>query len=231
MYIIGVAGQMRAGKDSLADYLQQYLNRCPPMVYWHRGAFAKAVKQIFMDAFDKDPAYVEKWKVVKEAPPDLDMPVRKALQFIGDGFRNIKSSIWIDLALMGDYPHRNDCAKIISDVRYRNELKAIYDNGGFNILIVRPDKINNDPNGSEAQMRPFVRYALKLHLLSNLNSCNLAEKFWTKLWNLRLLSVSKPKGWEYIHYVLINNGTLEDMYKHAGSISLAINEHFSKVTV
>jgi hypothetical protein len=100
--------------------------------------------------------FIEEWKVVPAPPPGFKTPVRQALQFIGDGFRGIKDSIWIDSLLEGNVP-----PMAISDIRYRNELLAVKRHGGVNILIHRPGYLNDDPNESEAQIRQFVEYFIK----------------------------------------------------------------------
>jgi hypothetical protein len=146
--LIGVAGQLRQGKDVAADHLAKALGL-------KRGAFATGVKQVFCEYFGVDIAFVERWKVVDEPPPGFIMSVRKSLQFIGDGFRSIKDDVWVD-RLFNHHPQ--DVA--ISDVRYRNELVAVKERGGYNILIYRPGFMNDDPNGSEAQIRPFVEHFL-----------------------------------------------------------------------
>jgi len=155
--VIGVAGQLRNGKDEIADNLQLKLDG-------HRTAFATAVKTVFCEAFGKDMDFVEKWKVKDEPPPGFDMNVRKILQMIGDGFRKAKGSVWVDkcfddFAFLFD--GLNSCPVIISDTRYVNELKRVRESGGINILVYRPGYLNNDPNGSEAQIRPFVQYFLE----------------------------------------------------------------------
>lgn len=146
--IIGVAGQLRQGKDVSSDHLAQALGL-------NRGAFATGVKRVFCEYFGVDMEFVERWKVVDEPPPGFATSVRKSLQFIGDGFRKIKDDVWIE-SLFGRHP--DDV--VISDVRYRNELAAVRERGGFNLLIYRPGFMNDDPNGSEAQIRPFVEHFL-----------------------------------------------------------------------
>lgn len=146
--IIGVAGQLRQGKDMASDYLARTLKL-------KRGAFATGVKQVFCEYFGVDMAFVERWKVVDEPPPGFLVSVRKALQFIGDGFRSIKDDVWIE-RLFIQHPEK----VVISDVRYRNELVAVRERGGVNVLIYRPGFLNDDPNGSEAQIRPFVEHFL-----------------------------------------------------------------------
>ncbi len=154
MFVIGVAGQAQFGKDTLADKLQESLNQFEGC-NWQRAAFAANVKKVFMDTFAVDEAFIEKWKVIPEAPPGFDMPVRQALQFIGDGFRKIMGTIWLDLVF------RNKAAPVIvSDVRYINEFLRVKEEGGCNILVGRPDRLNDDQNGSEAQIRPFVQWCM-----------------------------------------------------------------------
>lgn len=146
--IIGVAGQFRQGKDKASDHLAERLGL-------GRDAFAFGVKRVFCEYFGVDMDFVEKWKVVDEPPPGFLVSVRKALQFIGDGFRKIKDDVWVE-ALFG----RNPDGIVVSDVRYRNELAAVRARGGVNLLIYRPGFLNDDPNGSEAQIRPFVEHFL-----------------------------------------------------------------------
>ena len=212
MRVIGVAGQMQAGKDSLADHLCYSLNKRSSVV-WTRSAFAKAVKRIFMEAFDKDAAYIEKWKVISEPGPDLDMSVRKGLQFIGDGFRKIKSNVWIDLMFK-----EPDAPRIISDCRYPNELKAIKERGGFTILVVHPNRINYDPNGSEAEMRPYALYALQVAKRINYSYFEPKKyplpkrnKFIAVLFRL-FGDVQEPEQWNNVDYVIINDNSLRDFY-------------------
>ena len=181
-YVIGVAAQAQMGKDTLADRLQERLNAqhnnqvdmwhesqlgtsveeqeaqeySPEYNPWTRAAFASNVKRVFQETFGVDKEFTEKWKVrPEENPPGFDMSVRSALQFIGDGFRQIRGTIWLDLCFRDDVP------KIISDVRYVNEFTRVKNEGGLNILVGRPEKLNDDPNGSEAQIRPYCEWALK----------------------------------------------------------------------
>lgn len=146
--IIGVAGQFRQGKDKASDHLAEKLSL-------NRDAFAFGVKRVFCEYFGVDIEFVERWKVVDEPPPGFLVSVRRALQFIGDGFRGIRDDVWIE-ALFRRSPEN----VVISDVRYRNELASVREKGGVNILIYRPGFMNDDPNGSEAQIRPFVEHFL-----------------------------------------------------------------------
>lgn len=180
MSVIGVAGQLRNGKDKTSDYLAEKLN-------FKRNAFASNVKRIFCETFGVDLDFVEQWKTVPEPPPGFNIPVRQALQFIGDGFRKIKSDIWVDLIFRNSPDNL-----VISDVRYINELKTIKDNKGINILIYRPGYLNEDPNESEAQIRSFVEYFLNKGTEGRVLSSE--EKF------------------SLVDFFIINDGTLEDLF-------------------
>ena len=186
MKVIGFAGQMQMGKDESADYLSSILKH--DGLPWCRGAFANGVKKVFSESFGKDRAFIEKWKVKDEAPPGMNQSVRKSLQFIGDGFRKIQSDIWIETARRSlDEP------TIISDVRYVNELQMIRDVGGINVLVYRPGFLNDDQNGSEAQIRPFLEFFLQSGF----------EGIWTN---------RSSNEMDLIDVFIINDGTIGDLF-------------------
>jgi hypothetical protein len=179
MKLIGCAGQARNGKDVTADHLARKLG-------WNRGAFASNVKRIFCDAFGVDYEFIEHWKTVPNAPEDFQMAVRNALQFIGDGFRQIKGEVWIDM-LLRDEPD----SLIISDIRYVNELRAVRKRGGVNVLIYRPGFMNDDPNDSEAVMRRFATHFLKMG---------------------REGSVSSSGDYGLVDFFIVNDGSVDDLF-------------------
>ena len=119
------------------------------------------------------------------------MPIRQCLQFIGDGYRKIRSDIWIEIALRDDGKNL-----IISDGRYFNEAKAIKEKNGMMFLIYRPGFLNDDPNPSESQVRPLLEWACK----------NLAEGPIKK-------TEDAPPELAYFDYFVINNGSVEDFQK------------------
>lgn len=215
MFVIGISGQMLFGKDLIADSLCQKLNEAGGNwisnslddlgVKWQRAALAYNVKKVFMDTFDVTFDFIEKWKVIPEAPPGFDMPIRQALQFIGDGFRKIKSTIWLDLAFRD-----KNTPKIISDVRYINEFRRVKKEGGLNILVGRTEKINNDPNGSESQIKPYVEWALKY-----LKDCESIEPQLFKLATVEAMGggvqVAPPENMDCFDIFVQNDGTKEEL--------------------
>jgi uncharacterized protein YuzB (UPF0349 family) len=194
MNIIGAAAQLNSGKDVLCDHLVKTLNKSGGN--WKRTAFANAVKSVFESSFDVDRDFIEAWKRNPEPPPGMLMNVRKSLQFIGDGFRKIKEEIWIEIALRG----KDDI--IISDSRYINEARSIKQRNGIMILLYRPGFLNDDPNPSEAQLRPIVEFCVN----------NLEEGQIPPMCIIQDNYEQYPEDIQHYDFFLVNDGTLEDLY-------------------
>lgn len=206
--IIGVASQAQHGKDTLADKLCEILLQ-ETEVKWIRSAFASNVKRVYCSAFDVDSQFIETWKIRNDVPPGFDMPVRKSLQFIGDGFRKIRQSIWMDLVFVDKQP------KIISDVRYINEFKRVKKERGLNILIGRTNRLNRDPNGSEAEIRPYVEWCLKNFDANfvDLKKEDCSAVYWrNKIGPLKWGKISAPDNIKDFDVFVRNDGTIQDLY-------------------
>ena len=145
----GIAGQARMGKDALGAAL------CRLDSELTRVAFADAVKKIVTETFGVDRNFVEEWKVKPENPPGFQMPMRKILQFVGDGFRTSRPTVWIHRALSA-HPANGVCC----DVRYFNEVAALKSRGVVCVLIGRSLNLSDDPNPSEAELRPLIQWFL-----------------------------------------------------------------------
>lgn len=189
--IIAIAAQMQNGKSTVIDHLSAAIN-------WKKVAFARKVKTIYCDAFGVDLNFIEKWKTINECPPGFDLPVRKGLQIIGDGFRQIMGNVWIMNCFKENFP-----PMCIEDGRYINELIKVSKEGGYNILIWRPGYENDDPNGSEAQIRPLVDWFSKLKDNGKqFEGSTLAIEDWEGC----------PYGSQNINYFLINDGNIQDLH-------------------
>ena len=226
MKIIGCGGQLGSGKDSLSDYLAKRLNERQHndhVKLWNRIGFAHAVKKVFMDTFDVSWDFIEEWKRKDEPPPGFDLPVRKCLQFIGDGFRKMKSNIWIEIGLRAD---RNI---IISDIRYNNEAKAIRKADGINVLVWRPGFENNDPNPSESQIKPTVNWFVKSGMEGDVRVSSV-PKICYEQWgeNGAIKTGHAVEGFPSLFdFFIRNEGTLEDLYRKVDDLLvLAIEEHY-----
>lgn len=193
MKAVGIAGQLGNGKDVLADYLVDRLNHAEGDVRWERSAFANAVKDVYCDTFARDRDFIEAWKRNPEPPPGFTKNVRQSLQFIGDGFRQIKDGIWIEIAL------RDETRRVVfSDSRYINEAKAIKAKSGIMIVLYRPGFLNDDPNPSESQIKPIIQWCA-----NNLKEGPITDAD----------RDDAPEALKNYDYFFVNEGTLEDMYK------------------
>jgi hypothetical protein len=182
------------GKDVTCDYLVQSLNASSSNI-WQRTSFADSVKKIYEIAFGVDRDFIENWKRNSNPPDGMLKNVRQGLQFIGDGFRTIKSDIWINIALRDE--SKNIC---ISDGRYINEAKAVKEKNGITILLYRPAFLNDDPNPSESQLRPLLDWASKNLQTGPIDISNAQQ-------------AEIPEGLQYFDYFLVNDGEIEDLHK------------------
>ena len=199
MKIIGVAGQMRAGKDTISDYLTTIIG-------FERASFAANVKRVFCETFGVNLEFVEKWKVIPEVPPGFSSTVRQGLQQIGDGFRKIKGDIWVELVFR--VLNKNI---VISDGRYINELERIRKEKGLNILVWRPGYENNDPNGSEAQLKPVLDYFAKIGQEGDVRNIGRPA--------------NAPCGAEFVDLFLINYGSVQDLYEKVDKLVVSFLEN------
>lgn len=194
MNIVCFSGQCRNGKDESADHLFKKVDG------WSRGAFADSVKDIFCNTFGVDRNFIEQWKSIPEPPPGFLMPVRQSLQFIGDGFRQIQGDIWIKLGVQKN-------KLIISDGRYINELKAVKDNDGINVVVWRPGFENDDPNPSEAQIKTIVDFFLQRGVEGDVSHDAFVDTFGMNS------NPIPPYGAEYVDIFIRNDGSLNDLYQ------------------
>ncbi len=148
---IATAGQIGNGKDVTSKYLCEKLNSSGIKGQWTCKAFADAVKKVYMQTFNVDLEFIEKWKRMPEVPPGFGKSVRDSLIFIGDNFRSIMPTVWIDIAFRDV-----KCNQVISDVRYLNEAEYIRSRGGLNILMWRPGHENYIKNPSEQEIVPYI---------------------------------------------------------------------------
>jgi hypothetical protein len=205
--VISIGGQLANGKDVLADYLAEKLG-------WSRIAFADAVKKVFMDTFDVDRIFIEKWKRNPEPPPGYLKNIRQSLQFIGDGFRTIRPEIWLETAF------RQPGDKIISDARYLNEVEFTKKQGGVTILVWRPGYENDDPNLSEAQIRPVVDYFSEAGVEGQIWPIDTPKR--------EAHEHMRGKGPELFDLFIINDGSLEDLYQTADNLIIPyIEAHYN----
>jgi hypothetical protein len=135
--LIGLSGYARAGKDTVADYLVANYG-------FTRMAFADPMKEAL---YRMDPLVTfggmagmslkwavdqSGWEVVKDESPE----VRGLLQRLGTevGRNMFGEDFWVDYAIGKSWQYDN---VVFSDVRFRNEAKAVQKNWGENWRINR----------------------------------------------------------------------------------------------
>ena len=109
---IGLLGKMASGKTTLAnEFIRQ------------NSQYVKF-------------AFADKLKIIAKELFGMTIKDRQLLQQIGQKMREIKASVWIDYVINQAKHHQY---VIIDDVRYRNEIEALK-NEGFTIIYLNIDK-------------------------------------------------------------------------------------------
>lgn len=125
MRLIGVAGQARSGKDTLADYLLENLGG-----EWQRSSFANPMKQMLgiigVDCSDENKDNID---------PTFGVSVRHMMQTLGTewGRGFIDKDMWVKAFSRGAEGKNI----IVPDVRFENEAELVRANGVMIHLVGR----------------------------------------------------------------------------------------------
>lgn len=153
--IVGLLGKKQAGKDTVAA-------RLVAVHGYRRFAFADAVKEVM---YELDPlvpvvnnshrrehmrlsTYVNAhgWDYAKANPE-----VRRLLQHHGTAARRVLGEdVWVDIVMRQVDALRGGVPAVVTDVRFPNELGAIWARGGRTVRVVRPGTDDGDTHVSEA---------------------------------------------------------------------------------
>jgi dephospho-CoA kinase len=154
--LIGLSGQKRTGKDTLADYL---CSNHGFTKYSFAGPLKKACQEIFMLTYEQTEGNNKeimdnRWgvsartifqKVGTELFREKLSQVMPEMKSIEDNFWIYRFELWYE-----DFKKKNPEAKVIvSDARFPNEAKKINDLGGKMIKISRDTGLNTDNHASE----------------------------------------------------------------------------------
>jgi hypothetical protein len=200
--IIGVCGFIGSGKDTIADYLTNFHG-------FRRESFANSLKDAVAQVFGWDRTMLEgrtkqarEWR--EQVDPwwseRLDMPnltPRWVLQYWGTEVcrKGFHDDIWI-AALENKLRNSTDDI-VISDCRFPNEIKSIWDAGGIVIRVKRGDEpewyqdaVNS--NGGNKNMN----WMLSTEKLKKLG-IHASETAWV--------------GTRFDH-IITNDGTIDDLF-------------------
>lgn len=143
MAIISISGKIGCGKDTVADIIQTIT----PYYNWEVKKFAGKLKVIaeILTGVSKHQFEDQEFKK-QDMPPEWGMTYRDLLQKLGtEAMRNgLHTNVWVN-ALFADYIGMYDLDTdrttypnwLITDCRFPNELKAVQDNNGITINVVR----------------------------------------------------------------------------------------------
>lgn len=119
--LLGIAGQARSGKDTIATYLKTYFG-------FYHYAFAGPVKHFVNDMFDWDNRH-SSGVLKEEVDPYWGFSPRQAYQLFGTEFgRALNPNIWI-MMMQRRLQKKKPRKVVISDVRFPNEALFIRNNG------------------------------------------------------------------------------------------------------
>lgn len=167
--IIGINGDIGSGKDTLGMILQALTMqhgakyREAPLLYiknyedkpnckggWRIVKFADKLRDMVALTLNIDREFVNtrEFKDFKLGSKWGDRTGRQMLQDMGEKMRELEPDFWVN-ALFTQYRPQGmqvACTKfqtypdwIITDMRHKNEFKAVKDRGGITVKIVRPN--------------------------------------------------------------------------------------------
>ena len=145
--IIGISGKSGSGKDYVSNILQSILlNECGE--YYTIDKFARKIKEALSVLFEINIKHFEE-QSFKSKKIYKDFTCRDLMILLGNHFgrASIDKDFWIDLLFNSNKGNNI----IISDVRFKNEFKAIKNRGGL-IIRVESDEYNNIDNISEKDL-------------------------------------------------------------------------------
>ena len=146
-FLIGFSGKIGSGKDTAATFVQKIHPETKLL------AFALNVKKVVAILTGTTLEENMDREKRKRFIPAFNATLGELQQKVGNGMRaSVGANVWINSVISDPATQ-----KIITDVRFPDEVKAIEDTGGIVIRLERSEehKIANDVNGEfRGDMRP-----------------------------------------------------------------------------
>lgn len=146
---IAIAGKANSGKNTIAELIGKY-SRCTYRLF----AFADPMKKMIMTMFPETktdilwgPSHLRMTLI----PNNSELTYRHLLLDIGKLGRGYDPNIWINatIHMVREFinfdpirPDMNGRVALISDVRFKNELKAVKEDDFLLIRVVRPNAVS-----------------------------------------------------------------------------------------
>ncbi|WP_326742595.1 deoxynucleotide monophosphate kinase family protein [Streptomyces sp. NBC_01768] len=180
---IGLMGYARSGKDTVGAYLTEAHG-------YRRVSFADPLREAALkldpivsaeqDARLSEVIDLEGWESVKDRYPE----VRRILQYMGQGVRDLDPDFWIRQALRKvDDAEAIGLPCVITDVRYPNEVEALRRRGFHLVCVQRPGVEPVNGHISETAVTPDDADELLINggTIDALNT--LVERLWEGVHN------------------------------------------------
>lgn len=159
MIKIAISGKAKTGKDTVADFMLDYLFVNKNLHYMYVTAFADPIKKIAQNMFPKIADEVlwgpseNRNAIIPEAFDENGntLTCRKLLLDIGKNGRKYNPDIWIE-SIFDFLDSKKRDAQIIKDLRFKNEFKKCKEKGFILVRIVRPDNDYKSKDISEIDL-------------------------------------------------------------------------------
>lgn len=181
--LIGIAGKANSGKDTLGNFIKEIDQRYKIVKYADKlkditSLLIGCDRSMLEDREFKETPLPEQWWVVKNPWGELTaykkgMTISNAcelikttprllLQKIGtECFRNIiHPDVWVNSTFA---EFNEDSRWVVTDVRFKNEIEKIKDNGGVVVRINRPGYEISSNHPSEIQIDTYPDYDLVIN--------------------------------------------------------------------
>lgn len=166
-FVIALSGKKGSGKDTVADMLQFYFKLYHDKEV-EKHAFADPVREIAGLVSGVGESYF-KHRDLKEQPifdDPCDRSPRDYLRLVGQGLKStLGQDVWIHLLGSKVFAFQSENC-IVTDVRFRNELDFVKENGAFLIKVER-NGCKGDNDVSETEMDGFKDEEFDLIIKNN----------------------------------------------------------------
>lgn len=154
MKIIGITGQKRSGKDTIA----KLLNKKYKYEIYHFADPIKSMLSTLLNYVDaNDNSFFEDRK--EENIDPLNASYRKLAQTLGTewGRNLISDNIWVDVLAFNS---QWEDAIVIPDVRFDNEAKWVKSQNGIIISVTRNNESNDSHASEQGIDKQYIDYAV-----------------------------------------------------------------------
>lgn len=155
MYLIGIAGKARTGKDTIAEHLVSNHK-------YHQYAFAAPIKVACKAMFGWNEQHTD-GDLKEVVDPDFGISPRAAMQKLGTEFGRemVNPNMWttrankeFDRLLHNEFMKGYFNGMVVSDVRFENEADWVRERGGTIIHVTRSKAIAVREHKSEQGIAP-----------------------------------------------------------------------------